>query len=321
MDLEVRPDPARVGQYLVQRILSEAESAIASRGTFVLGLSGGSVLQLLAEQLPMTVTRTTLPHNSLSINTVPEYGKWYVVLVDERVVPLSEASSNCGEAWRLIFGKLSNFSADHLFGLDVPNFPKKTGDPIDLENSARSYDSALQYFYEKTGARISQSAADGAWPEFDLLVLGMGPDGHTASLFPRHVWYEKDLERFIQGSHRPVSPARQRIQSSISAMDDDPRLHHWTVLVEHAPKPPSTRISMTLPCFVLSEHLLFVAMGNEKAEPLKRVYETMVQPPVWQDGEWVKNLSPVSAVTLLRKEKGRRVTWIVDEETARSLPS
>jgi 6-phosphogluconolactonase len=79
----------------------------------------------------------------------------------------------------------------------------------------------------------------GPWPRFDLILLGIGPDGHTASLFPNH----------------PVLGETQR----------------WVLPVMDSPKPPPIRITMTLPVINNARSVLFVAAGGKKAKILSRV--------------------------------------------------
>lgn len=75
------------------------------------------------------------------------------------------------------------------------------------------------------------------WPSFDLLLLGLGPDGHTCSLFPGH----------------PALKERDR----------------WIVSVTDSPKPPPNRVSMTIPVIKHAKSVAFITPGRGKAEILK----------------------------------------------------
>ena len=105
----------------------------------------------------------------------------------------------------------------------------------DLEAAAAAYERELQSAFE--GARV---------PHFDLIFLGMGPDGHTASLF-----------------------------SGSPALAECKRL---VVPVMDAPKPPPRRLTLTVPVLNAGQLVLFMATGADKAQALREVLQGTASP-------------------------------------------
>lgn len=103
----------------------------------------------------------------------------------------------------------------------------------DLEELSDAYEKDLiREFAQKDAARF---------PVFDLILLGMGPDGHTASLFPGHeLLLEED---------------------------------RWVAYVDDSPKPPLKRITFTYPVINHAARVAFIAAGKEKADILKSVLD------------------------------------------------
>ena len=148
--IEVLPDKAALTERSLNLILDKLHSAIVERGVFTIALSGGSTPKPLYE----AIARQNLP-----------WDKIHVFWGDERYVPHDDPDSNllmAREAW--------------LNQVDIPSFNIH---PMSTEQepgaSARLYEQELQEFFKTT---------PGEFPAFDLILLGMGDDGHTASLFP-----------------------------------------------------------------------------------------------------------------------------------------
>lgn len=96
-----------------------------------------------------------------------------------------------------------------------------------------------------------------AFPRFDLILLGTGPDGHTCSLFPSHTLLDEDSA--------------------------------WVAWLDDSPKPPSTRITLTYPVLNHAHKVAFVAVGEGKKEILHKVLD---QPDLGLPASRVKPLPP-----------------------------
>lgn len=184
-----------------QRLALEAERMLRLRDRFVLLLPGGSVA---------TAFVPALAEARLDWSRVDLF--W----LDERSVPADHADSNYGAAWRAGLRALP---------LDRHRVHRMAAEGADLESAAEEAEWALRN-------------ALGVPPRIDLALAGVGPDGHVASLFPRH-----------------------------AALEEWTR---WVVPVHGAPKPPSQRLTVTLPVFALVDLLVVAAFGVEKAEAVRQ---------------------------------------------------
>lgn len=121
---------------------------------FSVGLSGGSLPSILAEVLP---------------NIKTEWKKWKFFFCDERIVSFDNPEST--------FGAYRSIVAPQIPELSLNQF-------VTIDPSLKTWNVAYDYL-----SKMKQSFSrrvEVAFPRFDLLFLGMGPDGHTCSLFPNH---------------------------------------------------------------------------------------------------------------------------------------
>ncbi|KAG5279232.1 hypothetical protein AALO_G00075520 [Alosa alosa] len=203
----VFPSSAELGPVLAQLVCDRAQKALsAGRGQFSLGLSGGSLVSMLSKELPAQ------PGLDCS--------KWVVGFCDERVVPFDDAESTYGLYKNQLFSKI-NIPDEGILAID-PSLP--------VEECAEDYTHKLNQVFPNEDV-----------PVFDMLLLGMGPDGHTCSLFPGH-------------------PLLQETQKIIAPISD-------------SPKPPPCRVTMTLPVVNAARSVVFVSTGGSKAPVLKEVLE------------------------------------------------
>jgi 6-phosphogluconolactonase len=186
-----------------------ADLARSSRGRFAICLSGGSTPRRLYQLLADAPYREAIPWDRVH---------WF--WGDERFVPWDHPDSNYRMAWDAMLAHVPA-PAQNIHGIAT------TGDPGD---AARAYERVLKSYY---GAETLDSAR----PLFDVELLGLGPDGHTASLFP--------------GTE--VLEERQR----------------WVAEVVGAK--PEVRITLTYPLLESSRHTSFLVAGEDKRDALTRV--------------------------------------------------
>jgi 6-phosphogluconolactonase len=186
----------------------------ANRARLAICLTGGSSPKQLYQLLATEAYRSRIPWNRVH---------WFIG--DERFVAADDALNNMGTARRIFLDSYAPASNIHPIPTDTAN----------PEQAAHRYESELQSFY---GA----DRLDATRPLFDVVLMGVGPDGHTASLFPNDPALE-ETERWAVGV---------------------PRAH-----VE----PFVARVTLTLPALGSCREMLFEVSGSDKRAILTRVLD------------------------------------------------
>jgi 6-phosphogluconolactonase len=154
--LHVYPDADQICRAAAESVVTLAGAAIAERGRFNLVLSGGSTPRRLYQQLAKAALRERV-----------DWSKVEFFWGDERPVPPTSPDSNYGMAREALLEPL---------GIPKEHIHRMEGERHNLESAAQDYEAVI--------ARVLGTSFLIAPPRFDLILLGMGPDGHTASLFP-----------------------------------------------------------------------------------------------------------------------------------------
>ncbi len=195
--------------FMVAQWRDIASEAIARKGQFTVALSGGQTPRDFFSLL------SHLQQSDLWAAT-------HVFLADERCVPLDSPDSNYGLIRSLLLSRVL---------LPVQNVHPVPVDPDDTPASANKYEEELRYFFR---------LPSGSLPVFDLIHLGMGADGHTASLFP--------------GSTALKETGRLAAEILLGGNRHD-------------------RVTLTLPVINNAANVVMLVTGGEKAGVVKRVIE------------------------------------------------
>jgi 6-phosphogluconolactonase len=197
-----------IGRAAAAHVGQLAAEAVPQRGRFMVAFSGGSLLTMLCPGLLTEPLRSAI-----------HWPAWHVFCADERCVPLSDDRSN--------FGALRTQLLDRVAVPVSQMHPVNTS--LAPVAAARDYQARLADVFQPT---------EGEAPRFDLILLGLGEDGHTASLFPGH----------------PALTETRR----------------WVTAILDSPKSPAERVSLTLPVLNNARHVIFIAAGAGKAAALVR---------------------------------------------------
>ncbi len=180
--------------------------AIAARGRCTLALAGGSTPAPVYAELASPALARRI-----------DWSRVHVYFGDERAVPPTHRDSNYRVASDVLLSRVP---------IPAAQIHRMEGERQDLAAAAADYERLLP-------------------PALDVLLLGMGRDGHTASLFP----------------HSPALAERAR-----------------RVVVVESPKPPPLRLTITPPVIAAARHLAMLATGKEKADPAVRALEGPATP-------------------------------------------
>jgi 6-phosphogluconolactonase len=207
--------PQDLFQAAAEEVIRAATSAIAQRGRFAIALSGGSTPRNLYTLIAANAS-ATLPWDQM-----------FFFWGDERHVPPDDPESNYRMAKETLLSKVPVPAANI--------FRAPTEDP-DASAAAAAYEQTLRKFF---------ALAPGEFPRFDLILLGMGPDGHTASLFPE-----------------------------TAALQEKSQL----VVANWVEKLKASRITFTLPVLNAARCVAFLVSGTDKAAVLREVLEGNAPP-------------------------------------------
>lgn len=216
-EIRIFPDAAAIARRAAQEILQAATSAVAQRGSFSLVLAGGSTPKTLYQLLVSDgALRSQLP-----------WDKMVLLFGDERHVPPDHPDSNFRMATEAL----------------ISNSPVKPEQVLRMKGEYQDTEKAASEY--ELGLRSSFKLREGDFPRFDVVLLGMGNEGHTLSLFP---------------GTKALHPADRLV------------VRNWVG------KLYTERITLTAPVVNHAAQVIFMVTGADKALALKGVLEGPYEP-------------------------------------------
>lgn len=204
MNVEILADQAILMQRAIDLVIAKMRTAIDAQGRCTIALSGGSTPKPLYE----AIATYPLPWEQV-----------HVFWGDERYVPSDHPDSNLGMACQAWLDRVP---------IPAANIHPMPTDAADPAVAAQTYDTELQKFFD---------LKPGEFPGFDIILLGLGNDGHTASLFP-HTAALQVCDRLI----------------TVGSKDDQPRL------------------TFTVPLINQAHCVIFVVAGADKQDALAQIF-------------------------------------------------
>lgn len=223
-ELKIVGTPAAIAEEAARVILDAALDAVSARGRFRISLAGGGTPRTTYERLTQPPFRDRMP-----------WDRMWVFFGDERAVGPEHADSNYRMANETLLSRVP-IPPGHVFRI--------RGEAEDPEVAATEYARALAGAFETRRGEL---------PRFDVVLLGLGVDGHTASLFPG-------------------SPALKEVFRAVAAV------HAGAAAIPQ-------RLTLTLPVLTAAARVVFLISGAEKAKVVKAalvdgvaIPATMVRP-------------------------------------------
>ncbi len=214
-DLRVFPETTILNRAAAEAFAQLANKAVAENGRFTVALAGGNTPRAIYKLLATNYRERV------------DWSRVHFFWGDERYVPAGHPDSNYNMARETLLAPLS-IAAENIHPI-----PTELYEP---NEAARLYEQFLYHFFDEA-----------FWPRFDLMLLGLGNDGHIVSLFP----------------HSPFLQEQKRL----------------VVAVTNSPKPPLIRLTLTLPLITQAAQIYFFVTGADKAKALR---STLEGPRDWQ---------------------------------------
>ena len=308
------PDRAALSRALADAVYREVRAWSVTQlkeehpRPFLVALSGGSLPSLLVEGLKKHPQQAGM-----------ELHEWTIFLADERVVPEGDPRSNLEAIHAKLFDEdMLAYTEKHggppmVFGIEGGMLRDmgagevaKTGDGMEAYNlstpegmeaySASSSGTGsggaglmtpkeIASNYQDLLTSVAEHDDPSTPPVFDLVLLGMGEDGHTASLFPGHPLLEETTR--------------------------------WVAEIENSPKLPPKRVTLTFPVLNAARAVFFVTAGAGKADSLGKVAASYAVGGYTNDTAARRGLLPAAQV----RPAAGKLEWFVDDAASAQVPA
>ena len=210
--IHIAPDPDTLSSLAAEQIVTTAQAAITDHANFYIALAGGRTPQRLYEMLAQAAFADRI-----------DWRRTHVFFSDERCVPPDHDDSNYKPAAKTLLSRVP---------IPTGQIYRMRGELADAHQAAREYAELLRERLPSTPQGV---------PVLDLILLGLGQDGHIASLFPG----------------TPILQERAKFTAAV-----------------HEEKLDSRRISLTLPVIEAARHVLMLVAGEAKADIVRDMLDT-----------------------------------------------
>ena len=209
-EVRIYPDVELLSHEAAKEMVYLVNTIAAEKGSFTIALSGGRTPAVLYQLIAGNYS-----------SRIP-WDKVHIFWGDERYVPAGHTDSNFAMASKTLISHIS---------IPTQNIHPVPTELKPIEKAAEAYEQMFKNFFKES-----------PFPCLDLILLGVGEDGHTASLFPG--------DSAIREMHRLVMP-----------------------VIAPANYPPRNRITLTLPVINSADNVFFIAAGSEKGKVIRSILE------------------------------------------------
>lgn len=252
-DVIISETPEALAERVSADFAALTDQTLAARDRMSIALAGGLTPKLFYSRLAKAPYLSSIPWSRL-----------WLFWGDERCVPRDHPESNFGMANQALLQQVP-LSPSHVFRMRGEDPPPQ---------AAQAYEKELRGYFRNSGI----------WPAFDLILLGMGADGHTASLLPG--------TSAVPDSGMVAGEERRQVQEDVVS---PPR---W--VVHNVIRSLQTvRITLTLPAINHAKHIWFLVTGSKKAAAFTEV----------------QNGNPACPASLVRPVEGD-IRWYIDKEVS-----